>query len=219
MWWPGQSESEPDHDRQRNRMVDDLARWIDRDATEQAMRAVPRHAFVPADHRHRSYVDRPIPIGQQQTISAPHMVAKMLDVLAPSPGDRVLEIGTGCGYHAAVTAEVVGADRVYSVEYHPELAARATRNLERTGYGAVSVRIGDGATGWAAHAPYDAIYATCATPDLPPALIDQARVGAPILVPLGEHRHRLVRARKRTDGTVERTDHGGVRFVPMVRDD
>jgi protein-L-isoaspartate(D-aspartate) O-methyltransferase len=184
-------------------------------STVEAMRTVPRHAFVPEGKRQAAYEDTPLPIGEGQTISAPHMVAIMTDLLELSPGDDVLEVGTGCGYHAAVTAEVVGAGTVYSVEYHDRLAGRARETLSRVGYGAVSVRAGDGKQGWAAHAPYDRAYLTCAAPDFPEAVVEQVRPGGILLGPIGDSRQVLVRARKRPDGSLDRERHGGVRFVPL----
>ena len=203
------------HDEARERMVERLSGRIDRASTRDAMLAVPRHAFVPEGSRDSAYEDRPLPIGNGQTISAPHMVAEMLDVLALEPGERVLEIGTGCGYHAALTAEVVGADHVYSVEYHPELAERARETLADLGYDEVTVRAGDGHRGWPGHAPYDAAYLTCAASDFPDAVVEQVGPGGRLLGPLGTSRQVLVYAEKGADGTLQREQRGGVRFVPM----
>jgi protein-L-isoaspartate(D-aspartate) O-methyltransferase len=200
----------------RERLVDRLTAREDLDgATEAAMRAVPRHAFVPESRRDAAYDDRPLPIGRGQTISAPHMVAIMTDLLSLSPGGRVLEIGTGCGYHAAVTAEVVGAAGVYTVEYHEDLAEQARERLAATGYGEVSVRAGDGREGWREHAPYDRAYLTCAASTFPPAVVDQVRPGGLLLAPIGNGGQVLVRASKREDGSLKREHHGRVRFVPM----
>jgi protein-L-isoaspartate(D-aspartate) O-methyltransferase len=203
-------------ERQRNRMVDRLLERESLDeATERALRAVPRHEFVPASKHESAYRDTPLPIGEGQTISAPHMVAIMVDLLELSPGDRVIEIGTGCGYHAAVTAEVVGPENVYSVEYHGNLAERARKTLAETGYGAVSIRAGDGREGWPEHAPYDRAYLTCAASDFPRAVVEQVRPGGILLGPLGDRSQVLVKARKRDDGTLDRERHGRVRFVPL----
>lgn len=201
---------------ERERLVERLDRQgrIERDSTRDALLAVPRHEFVPEGQRRQAYADRPLSIGEGQTISAPHMVAVMTDLLALDAGDRVLEIGTGCGYHAAVTAEVVGPDNVKSVEYHDSLAETARERFARLGY-AVDVRVGDGHDGWADHAPYDAAYLTCASPELPDSVVEQVRPGGRLVAPLGRHRQTLVRATKRADGRLDREEHGGVRFVPM----
>ena len=198
----------------RERMAERLASRVDDEATLDALRAVPRHAFVPENRRGSAYEDRPLPIGQNQTISAPHMVAMMADRLDLEPGERVLEIGTGCGYHAAVTAELIGAGNVYSMEYHDELAERARQTLADLGYGAVSVRAGDGHEGWPEHAPYDAAYLTCAAESFPEAVIEQVREGGRLLAPIGDGRQRLVYAEKR-NGTLRREEGSRVRFVPM----
>jgi protein-L-isoaspartate(D-aspartate) O-methyltransferase len=182
--------------------------------TAAALRAVPRHEFVPPEQRSAAYEDRPLPIGEGQTISAPHMVAVMVSELGLSPGERVLEIGTGRGYHAAVTAEVVGDGAVYSVEYEPGLAEAASETLDRLGYD-VAVRRGDGHRGWPEHAPYDAAYLTCAAADFPDAVVEQVREGGRLLAPLGDRENQtLVYAEKR-DGSLERERRGAVRFVPM----
>jgi protein-L-isoaspartate(D-aspartate) O-methyltransferase len=204
-----------DFDSARADLVDRLldAGRIDRPATERALRAVPRHEFVPASRREAAYRDRPLPIGEGQTISAPHMVAMMSDLLAPDPGDRILEIGTGCGYHAAVTAELV-ADTVYSVEVEPALADRARDRLDRLGYD-VRVRVGDGFDGWPAEAPYDGVYLTCAPESVPDRIVEQVRPGGRVVAPVGRDRQELLRLTRRADGGIDRERHGGVRFVPM----
>lgn len=206
-----------DFETQREALVERLQRRqrIEHETTANALRAVPRHEFVPEDRRRDAYSDRPLPIGDGQTISAPHMVAIMVDVLDLAAGESVLEIGTGCGYHAAVTAEVVGPANVYTVEYSSALADRARERLDRLRYGDVSIRIGDGKRGWPEHAPYDAAYLTCAATDFPDDVIDQVSTGGRILAPLGTTRQTLVLAHKRPDGRLEREDHGGVRFVQM----
>jgi protein-L-isoaspartate(D-aspartate) O-methyltransferase len=201
---------------QRARLVDRLAERDDLDPrTEAAMRAVPRHRFVPERKRDAAYEDTPLPIGEGQTISAPHMVAIMTDLLELQPGHEVLEVGTGCGYHAAVTAEAVGAGNVASVEYHDRLARQARANLDAAGYGAVSVRAGDGKAGWSGRAPFDRAYLTCAAESFPPAVVEQVRPGGILVAPIGTDRQVLVRARKREDGSLDREKHGHVRFVPL----
>lgn len=185
------------------------------DGVRKALATVPRHAFVPPGRRSSAYADRPLPIGDGQTISAPHMVAVMADLLDLEAGDRVLEIGTGCGYHAAVTAELVGASSVYSVEYSPDLADDARSRLADLGYEGISVRTGDGRDGWPDHAPYDAAYLTCAAAEFPAAVVEQVRRGGRLLAPLGTGRQTLIYARKREDGSLERREEGAVRFVRL----
>lgn len=207
-----------DFDREREQLVRRLETQRElSDPTLDAMRAVPRHEFVPESKRSGAYNDSPLPIGEGQSISAPHMVAIMVELLELHAGDEVLEIGTGCGYHAAVTAELVGAENVYSVEYHDSLAERARETLDRTGYGEISVRSGDGREGWPAHAPYDRAYLTCAADTFPEPLREQVRTEGVLLGPLrnGGRGQKLVRGSVRADGTLDHETHGRVRFVPL----
>ncbi|ADD05714.1 protein-L-isoaspartate O-methyltransferase [Natrialba magadii ATCC 43099] len=199
----------------RERMVQTVSHRVDDERVLDALESVPRHEFVPADRRGNAYADRPLPIGDGQTISAPHMVAIMADRLALEPGDEVLEIGTGCGYHAAVTAEIVGPEHVYTVEYSADLAELARETLAALGYGEVSVRTGDGRDGWAEHAPYDAAYFTCATPSIPDPVREQLRPGGTVLAPVGTSHQTLVEATKRDEGSLDRSEHGAVRFVQL----
>lgn len=198
-------------------MVDTLANRGFDDRVLDAMRAVPRHKFVPSNKQSVAYEDRPLPIGNNQTVSAPHMVAMMADELDLTPGTKVLEIGTGCGYHAAVTAELVGASNLYSVEFDDRLAEEARDRLTELGYGDIHIRVGDGRDGWPDHAPYDAIYLTCAAAEIPPALRDQLRNNGTILAPIGTRRQELVRATL-DDGDLHEERLGGVRFVQMRGD-
>ncbi|WP_380680565.1 protein-L-isoaspartate(D-aspartate) O-methyltransferase [Salinigranum sp. GCM10025319] len=204
-----------DFEAARTRLVDQLVDrgHVERASTERALRAVPRHEFVPEGNRRSAYEDRPLPIGNGQTISAPHMVAIMTDLLALEPGDRVLEIGTGCGYHAAVVSEIVGAGNVYSVEYEADLARESRERLSRLGYD-VHVRQGDGHAGWPEHAPYDAAYVTCAPETVPDAVVQQVRTGGRVVAPEGTSRQTLV-VLTPTETGVSREVHGRVRFVPM----
>lgn len=208
-----------DFEAARERMVDTLveAGRIERQATIDALGTVPRHEFVSGSRQGDAYVDRPLPIGSGQTISAPHMVGIICDLLELEAGDSVLEIGTGCGYHAAVTAEIVGAEHVYSVEYAESLAADARDQLDDLGYGEVSIRTGDGAEGWPEHAPYDAAYLTCAAPEIPESIVEQLRVGGQLVAPIGTKRQTLIRAEK-TEKGLDRERHGAVRFVRMQGD-
>jgi len=206
----------------RERLVDRLRERgaVDDGRVADAIRAVPRHEFVPEPRREAAYEDRPLPIGEGQTISAPHMVAEICRLLGVDGGGRILEVGTGCGYHAAVTAELVGREgAVCSVEYREPLATAARRRLSRLGYDdRVRVRVGDGREGWAEPAPYDGAYLTCAAAAVPDPVVEQVRPEGVVVAPVGERRQRLVRLRRRADGGVDRETHGGVRFVPMAGD-
>jgi protein-L-isoaspartate(D-aspartate) O-methyltransferase len=150
----------------------------------RAMRNVPRHLFVPQELRTLSYGDFPLPIGEGQTISQPYMVAVMTEALSLRSGDRVLEIGTGSGYQAAVLAEI--ADEVYTIEIIPSLASKADSILKQLGYSNISVKTGDGYVGWEEYAPFDAIIVTCAPPHVPEPLIEQLADSGRLVVPVGE---------------------------------
>lgn len=205
-----------DFEERRRELADELQRRYDlSDDVRKAMATVPREAFVPEASQSAAYADRPLPIGDDQTISAPHMVAMMADALDLEPGEDVLEIGTGCGYHAAVTAELVGPEHVSSVEYSQSLAASARERLADLGYGDVSIRHGNGYHGWPDHAPYDAAYLTCGAEAFPDAVIDQVRNGGRLLGPIGNGTQRLILLETGSDGQLDRTDLGGVRFVRM----
>ncbi|ELZ59137.1 MULTISPECIES: protein-L-isoaspartate(D-aspartate) O-methyltransferase [Halorubrum] len=208
--------SDADRAAARRELVSALRRRLDAsERTLSAISAVPRHEFVPEPHRDSAYADRPLPIGRDQTVSAPHMVATMTDLLDVERGDRVFEVGTGCGYHAAVVAEVVGPGNVFSAERVPELAADARERLARLGYD-VTVVARDGREAFADEAPFDAAYLTCAAPEsIPAAIVDRVSPGGRVVAPVREAgRQRLVRLTVR-EGGVDREDHGGVRFVPM----
>ncbi len=181
-----------------------------------AMRRVPRHLFVSESLRSQAYSDRPLPIGEGQTISQPFVVALMSSLAGIEPGLRVLEIGTGSGYQAAVLAEL-GAE-VWSIELLPAMGALAAANLAGAGYDGLHLRVGDGYLGWPEEAPFDRIVITAAPPEIPPALIEQLGRGGRLVAPVGDdpRNQRLVVATRNEDGEVETTDHGGVAFVPMV---
>lgn len=178
-----------------------------------AMRKVPRHLFVPGWARGLSYDDSPAPIGYGQTISQPYIVALMTELAAVSPGARVLEVGTGSGYQAAILAEV-GA-KVYSIEIIEGLATSAAKILSELGYQSVSVRAGDGYRGWSDAAPFDAILVTAAPPRVPEPLKEQLRVGGRLVVPVGRGVQDLCVITRHEDGFTERTVIP-VRFVPMT---
>lgn len=181
----------------------------------EAMATVPRHEFVPAGLRAEAYADHPLPIGHGQTISQPFIVAFMTQALDPQPGDRVLEIGTGSGYQAAVLARLVR--HVHTIEIVEPLARRAAADLARLGLTNVTVRAGDGHRGWPEAAPFDVIIVTCAPDAIPPALVSQLRDGGRMILPVGtpETGQDLVLLRKQGE-RVERTSILPVRFVPMT---
>jgi len=181
----------------------------------QAMCTVPRHAFVPREFQAHAYADSPLPIGYGQTISQPYIVALMTEQLRLRPGDKVLEIGTGSGYQAAVLAQL--SPEVYSVEIIRALAAQAKQTLEQQGYGQVHCRSGDGYYGWPEQAPFDAIIVTCAAGHLPPPLWEQLKPGGRILVPIGGvyEVQRLVVITKTADGHRRSISLMPVSFVPM----
>jgi protein-L-isoaspartate(D-aspartate) O-methyltransferase len=178
-----------------------------------AMRAVPRHLFMPPVSFATAYRDAPYPIGHGQTISQPTVVALMTHALKLEGGEKVLEIGTGSGYQAAVLSLL--ARHVYSIEIVEPLGREAETRLERLGYRNVRVRVGDGYQGWPEHAPFDRIIVTAAPPEMPRALVDQLAEGGILVAPVGDTEQELVRWTKRK-GTLEKENLGAVRFVPMV---
>jgi protein-L-isoaspartate(D-aspartate) O-methyltransferase len=201
----------------RQRMVteDIQRRGIDDQRVLQAMLKVQRHLFVPESYRPMAYADRPLPIGEGQTISQPYIVALMTYHLHLMPADRVLEIGTGSGYQAAVLAEL--AREVYSVEIIQPLARTAQERLQALGYKNVWVKSGDGFYGWPEHAPYDAIMITCATPRIPERLVAQLREGGRMILPLGkEPFHQALTLITKKAGRTELQPLEDVVFVPMT---
>lgn len=181
----------------------------------EALRTVPRDAFVPDDLADRACDNRPLPIGAGQTISQPFIVALMTDLLDPGRGDRVLEVGTGCGYQAAVLARLVAT--VYSIEYLPELARQAEATLARLGCANIHLRTGNGREGWPGAAPFDGIIVTAGATDVPPALVGQLAPGGRMVIPVGAGRmgQELLRITKSRDGRVERETVLPVAFVPL----
>ncbi|WP_306060337.1 protein-L-isoaspartate(D-aspartate) O-methyltransferase [Natronococcus wangiae] len=204
-------------DANRDRLVERLREegYVRSPAVAAAILTVPREEFVRAVDRARANRDVPLPIGGGQVVTAPHLVANVAELLDLAPGLTVLEVGTGSGYHAAITAELVGAENVYSIERRPDLAERARENLDRTGYSDVTVVVGDGTKGYPDHAPYDRIYVAAAGPDAPEPVLEQLKDGGRMVVPIGTREQTLYLVEKR-DGDVSRTPFGGVRFVPLV---
>ncbi len=206
----------PAQQEERERMVREQieARGVDNTRVLEALRKVPRHLFVPQQFESQAYADEPLPIGHGQTISQPYVVAFMSKELELKPEDKVLEIGTGSGYQAAVLAQL--AKEVYSIEIVEPLAREARERLERLGYTNVRVRVGDGYRGWPEAAPFDAIIVTAAPDHVPPALLDQLREGGRMVLPLGRgYEQDLIKVR-RTGKGLQQEVLLPVRFVPMV---
>jgi len=184
---------------------------------EEALLKVPRHLFVPPDVRSQAYRDTPLPIGDGQTISAPHMVAVMAEALELSEGHRVLEIGAGSGYNAAVMAELVGpSGKVITLERHPSLAEKAAQVLLEAGYSNVQVVVGDGSLGYPEEAPYDRISVTCGAPRVPEPLAEQLRDGGIMLIPVGGLEYQSLLRFRKLGGRMLSEDLGSVVFVPLI---
>jgi len=182
----------------------------------EALRATPRHWFVPDAVAAHAYDDEPLPIGSDQTISQPYIVALMTELLALQPGEKVLEIGTGSGYQAAVLSEIT--PHVFTIEIVPELARRAQETFDRHGYRTIQAREGDGYAGWPEHAPFDAIVVTAAPPSVPPALLQQLAPEGRLCIPVGRspQEQELLVITKHADGTTSERAVAPVRFVPMT---
>jgi protein-L-isoaspartate(D-aspartate) O-methyltransferase len=201
--------------RERRRMVEEVrARGVDDRRVLTAMEQVPRHRFVPDDVRAAAYDDRPLPIGEGQTISQPYIVGLMTELLALKPSDKVLEIGTGSGYQAAVLSRLVA--QVYTIEIVKPLGEQARSTLERLGYANVHTRIGDGYKGWPEAAPFDAIIVTAAPPQVPKPLLDQLAPGGKLVVPVGSSWQDLTVYTRQKDGSFHKETVLPVRFVPMT---
>ncbi|MCL4233907.1 MAG: protein-L-isoaspartate(D-aspartate) O-methyltransferase [Deltaproteobacteria bacterium] len=215
--WTAFAETKPDDQVQRDRMVRTQveARGVKDPLVLAAMRKVPRHRFVPANVRGAAYDDMPLSIGSEQTISQPYIVAFMTEAARLKRGDRVLEIGTGSGYQAAVLAEIT--DRVFTIEIICDLADRARTTLQTLGYEKIEVRCGDGYQGWKEHAPFDAIIVTAAPPEIPKPLIEQLAEGGRLVLPVGPNpeAQELVRLTK-VGGELKRETLLPVRFVPLT---
>ena len=213
----GQDTRDGEHTARRLAMVSVIRRYGVKDAsTLQAMERVPRHEFVPEEYRDQAYTDRPLPIDHGQTISQPYIVAYMTEMLEPHPGMKVLEVGTGSGYQAAVLA-AIGCD-VYTVEIFEGLASSAGDRLRRLGFDNVTNRHADGHFGWPGAAPFDAIIVTAAAGHIPPRLIQQLKPGGRMMIPVGSVYgvQNLIFVQKDAEGSVTTRNVLPVRFVPML---
>lgn len=214
-----QGGSEERFQRLRAQMVEQqiARRGVRDERVLEVMRQVPRHLFVPLSARREAYTDRPLPIGDGQTISQPYIVAFMTELLSVRPDDTVLEIGTGSGYQAAVLARL--ARQVFTIEIIPRLAQDAERRLQALGYANVEVKAGDGYQGWPEHAPFDKIIVTAAPPEIPQALVAQLRRGGRMVVPVGktgDTQQLMVLEKSQTSDEISARNVIPVRFVPMV---
>lgn len=216
-----------DYEQSRRALIEEIEQdvqntrsYLDKESLDprvmQALGAVPRHEFVPDTLRKFAYDNRPLPIGHGQTISQPYIVALMTDLIKPEPGQRVLEIGTGSGYQAAILAELTG--QVYTIEIIEALGEQARQLINRLGYKNITVRIGDGYYGWEQHAPFDAIVVTAAASHVPPPLIQQLKPGGRMIIPVGSRfmTQQLVLVSKDADGTVTTQQILPVMFVPLT---
>ncbi len=199
---------------QRDRLIEELRLLGTSERVLDAMRRVPRHLFIPESEWKHAYADYPLPIGWGQTISAPHMVAIMCDLLDIRDGMKVLEIGAGSGYHAAVMAMLAGSGHIYAVEVIEGLAEFASRNLKKAGISNVTVVTGDGSLGLPEYAPYDRINVACAAPDILDTLTDRLKRGGKLVIPVGRNFQELYLVTK-VDG-LKKEAKGGVIFVPLV---
>lgn len=190
------------------------ARGITEPAVLAAFRNVPRHEFVPADFARQAYADHPIPIGEEQTISQPYIVALMVSQLGFQGHERVLEIGTGSGYQTAILSQL--ALEVYSVERLPGLLRHAEGRLGRLGYTNIHLSPGNGTLGWTEHAPYEAIIVSAAAPDVPPALLDQLANGGRMVLPVGASDGQVLVKVEKRPGQIRQTQIGGCMFVPLI---
>lgn len=205
----------------RERMVKEQLqpKGIKHQATVESMLTVPRHRFVSEKFQDMAYQDTALPIDKEQTISQPYIVGLMTEALQPTPDDKILEIGTGFGYAAAVLAEIV--DKVYTVERHQDLAQQAKARFESLGYENITLRIGDGTKGWAEYAPFDGITVAAGAPVVPESLANQLVTGGRIVIPVGKKEgvQELMLLKKKANGKLARRSLGQVRFVPLVGDE
>lgn len=212
--------SQEDFRRLRNEMVEEqiISRGVDHGPTLRALREVPRHRFVPQRYQKKAYQDRPLSIGYGQTISQPYMVAYMTAVLKPKADMKVLEIGTGSGYQAAVLAEIV--EVVYTIEIVEELGQKAVELFQELGYNNIISKVGDGYLGWPEHGPFDAIIVTADPETIPPPLIEQLAEGGRMIIPVGPaHLAQELKLVKNKKGKIKESSLFPVRFVPFTRNE
>lgn len=199
---------------QEDRLIEELRQQGISERVLHAMKVVPRHLFIPEREQRNAYADYPLPIGWGQTISAPHMVAIMCELLDIQDGMKILEIGAGSGYHAAVMAVLAGSGHIYAVEVIEQLAPFARDNLKKAGITNVTIIVSDGSLGLADFAPYDRISVACAAPEILDTLTDQLKIGGKLVIPVGKYFQELYLV-TRTDG-LKKEPKGGVVFVPLV---
>ncbi|MCJ7571895.1 MAG: protein-L-isoaspartate O-methyltransferase [Candidatus Thermoplasmatota archaeon] len=205
-------------DEKRKNLVESLKKQgrIKTKEIEKAFLEIPREEFIPPIFKQYAYSDTPLEIGQGQTISAPHMIAIMCEELDLKKDQKILEIGTGSGYHAAIVAKIIEPNgQVYTIERHKNLAEKAKQNLKNTNIKNVTVEIGDGSEGLAKYAPYDRIYVTCAAPSIPQPLIEQLKDPGKMLIPVGGTICTLYLLEK-NNGKIKKENHGGCAFVPLI---
>jgi len=208
-----------EYQEQRQEMIKTLRidGYIKTDKVADAMNTIPRHRFLPKDQKIYAYEDRPLPVGKNQTISAPHMVAIMTEALELKGDEKVLEIGAGTGYHSAVVAHIVKEGYIYTVEKIEELTQKARENIKKTGYINTEVITGDGTQGYQKKAPYDRISVTASAPDIPTPLIEQLKPGGQMLIPIGTRYHQnLIKIIKTHNGEITKKNLGGCIFVPLI---
>lgn len=206
------------YERDRREMVEGLfaAGYLKSESVRDAMLNVERHLFVPDEVKSYAYTDQPLPVGEDQTISAPHMVAMMCELLDLREGLKVLEIGAGTGYHSCVVSQITKGG-IYSIESIEILAKGAKKNMESAGCQGVEIIVGDGTEGYEKEAPYDRIYVTAGAPDIPPPLIDQLDNGGKLLIPVGSrYMQNLVTVNKTESGVLEKKKISGCAFVPLI---
>lgn len=213
-----QDSKDDNYSGQRKTMVEKQIknRGISNKKVLDAMMNVPRHKFVPEEYKRYSYDDRPLPIGYNQTISQPYIVAYMTEILNPDPAKKILEIGTGSGYQAAILSLLY--KDVYTIEIIEALGEKATGVFHEAGYKNIKVKIGDGYNGWTEYAPFDAIIVTCAPTDIPQPLVEQLAEGGKMIIPVGEYSNQVLYLLEKRNGKIHKTKTLPVVFVPMVHE-